>query len=88
MGASTDSLQSHLASLDSALGVARGATGRARACARAKSLGTQARSDSTMISSSQQQLSQLMGPAPMDRVDALFARLKQSRRSLIARCGS
>ena len=88
MGASTDSLQSHLASLDSALSVARGATGRARACARAKSLGTQARSDSTMISSSQQQLSQLMGPAPMDRVDALFARLKQSRRSLIARCGS
>ena len=88
MGASTDSLQSHLASLDSALGVARGAPGRARACARAKSLGTQARSDSTMISSSQQQLSQLMGPAPMDRVDALFARLKQSRRSLIARCGS
>jgi hypothetical protein len=88
MGASTDSLQSHLASLDSALGVARGATGRARACARAKSLGAQARSDSTMISSSQQQLSQLMGPAPMDRVDALFARLKQSRRSLIARCGS
>lgn len=88
MGASTDSLQSHLASLDSALAVARGASGHASACARANSLATQARTDSTMISSSQQQLSQLMGPAPMDRVDALFAQLQQSTRSLIARCGS
>lgn len=88
MGASTDSLQSRLVSLDSALAVARGASGHASACARANSLATQARTDSTMISSSQQQLSQLMGPAPMDRVDALFAQLQQSTRSLIARCGS
>jgi len=88
MGASTDSLQSHLVSLDSALTVARGASRHASACARANSLGTQARSDSTMINSSQQQLSRLMGPAPMDRVNALFAQLRQSTRSLISRCGS
>ena len=88
MGASTDSLQSHLASLDTTLAGARAASRRATACARADSLGVQARADSARIGSSQQQLSQLMGPAPMDRVEALFAQMKQAASTLQSRCGS